>query len=92
LAELLARASPTGQDVRAFRRLFYARAQAVEIDAQGRIRIPPELAQLASLAKEGVLIGVQDHLELWERGRWESYLAEKQAHYDEIAEGALRAK
>lgn len=89
LAEMLSTASPTGEDVRAFRRLFYARAQSVEVDGQGRIRIPPELAQLAGLGKEGMLIGVQDHVELWDRSRWEAYLVEKQAHYDQIAESAF---
>jgi DNA-binding transcriptional regulator/RsmH inhibitor MraZ len=38
-----------------------------------------------------MLIGVQDHLELWQPERWEVYLAEKQARYDEIAENAFRA-
>jgi MraZ protein len=89
LAERLAQASPNGQDVRAFSRLFYARAQAVELDAQGRVRIPPELVQLAGLNKEAVLIGVQDHLELWDRLRWEQYVAGKQQQYDEIAESAF---
>ena len=89
LAERLAQASPTQQHVRAFTRLFYARAQRVELDGQGRIRIPAELAKLAGLAKEAVLLGVQDHLELWALERWETYLAEKQAHYDEIAEAAF---
>jgi MraZ protein len=89
LAEHLARASPTRQDVRAFTRLFYARAQRVELDAQGRVRIPRELADLARLQKEVVLLGVQDHLELWSAERWQAYLAEKQTHYDEIAEAAF---
>jgi len=92
LANRLAEASPTGQDVRAFGRLFYAQAQAAELDAQGRMRVPPELARLAGLEKEAVLIGVQDHLELWDRGRWEEYLAKKQGHYDEIAESAFNRK
>ena len=89
LAEHLGRASPTRQDVRAFTRLFYARAQRVELDGQGRVRIPQELSDLARLQKEVVLLGVQDHLELWSAERWEAYLAEKQAHYDEIAEAAF---
>ena len=63
LANQLGTASPNSHDVRAFGRLFYARAQAVELDGQGRVRIPPELAQLAGLNKEAMLIGVQDHLE-----------------------------
>ncbi len=90
LAERLAQASPTRQDVRAFTRLFYARAQRVELDSQGRVRIPPELAELAQLGKEVVLLGVQDHVEIWAAQRWASYLADRQKHYDEIAETALQ--
>jgi len=89
LAERLAGLSPTREDVRAFTRLFYARAQRVEIDRQGRVRVPAELAQLAGLRKEVVLLGVQDHLELWAADRWQTYLAAKQTHYDEIAETAF---
>jgi MraZ protein len=62
----------------------------VELDVQGRIRIPQELAQLAGLAQEAVLLGVQDHLELWDRKRWEKYLAEQSARYDQIAEAAFQ--
>jgi MraZ protein len=90
LAERLAQASPTRQDVRTFNRLFYARAQRVEWDAQGRVRIPLELAKLALLEKEVVLLGVQDHVEIWSAQRWESYLAGKQGQYDEIAETAFQ--
>ena len=90
LADRLAQASPTRQDVRTFNRLLYARAQRVELDSQGRVRIPPELAELARLDREVVLLGVQDHVEVWAAERWKSYLAERQSHYDEIAEAAFR--
>jgi MraZ protein len=90
LAERLAQVPPTRQDVRSFTRLFYARAQRVELDSQGRVRIPAELAELARLEKEIVLLGVQDHVEIWAADRWNAYLAERQGHYDEIAEAALR--
>ncbi|MGD9723431.1 MAG: division/cell wall cluster transcriptional repressor MraZ [Pirellulales bacterium] len=89
LANRLSQASPNAQDVRAYSRLFYARAQAVELDGQGRVRIPPELAQWAGLEKEAVLIGVQNHLELWDRSRWEQYLATRQSQFDQIAESAF---
>jgi MraZ protein len=61
----------------------------VELDGQGRVRIPPDLAREAGLEREAVLIGVQDHLELWDRKRWEAYLAEKSSHYDHLAEAAF---
>jgi MraZ protein len=90
LADRLAQASPGAQDVRAFSRLFYAQAQAVDIDGQGRVRIPPELASLAGLGKEAVLVGVQDHLELWDRERWTAYVAQRQNQFDELAERAFQ--
>jgi MraZ protein len=90
LAERLTQASPTRQDVRAFTRLFYSRAQRVDLDARGRVRVPPDLAELARLEKEIVLLGVQDHVEIWAAERWASYLADRQSHFDEIAETALQ--
>ncbi len=91
LAELLSASSPTQKDVRAFGRLFYAQAQRAELDRQGRIRIPPELAQQAALKKDVVLLGVQNHLELWDRERWEAYFATRSLEYDAIAEAAFGA-
>jgi MraZ protein len=90
LADRLATAPPTQQDVRAYTRLFYGMTQRVELDGQGRIRIPAELAQLAELDKEAVLIGVRDHLELWSKGAWDAYRAERQGRFDEIAEAAFQ--
>lgn len=89
LAERLAKVSPTRKDVRAYTRLFFARARRVEVDGQGRVRIPQELVDLAHLKKEVVLLGVQDHVELWAAERWQAYLTEKQPHYDDIAEAAF---
>ena len=91
MADQLATAPPTGQEVRAFSRLFYAQAQPAEIDRQGRLRIPPELAQWAGIEKDVVLLGVRDHLELWSAARWQAYLSETQPRYDEIAEKAFGA-
>ena len=92
LAEQLSASPPTGQDVRAFSRLFYSQAQRVELDRQGRIRIPPELATLAQLQREVVLVGVRDHLELWNRQHWQAYLDKQQAQYDQLAEKAFHPR
>jgi MraZ protein len=89
LAAQLSQASPTGQDVRAFSRLFYAQAHRIEADRQGRIRIPVELAQLAHLGRDVVVVGVRDHLEIWDQSLWEEYLSAKLPRYDEIAERAF---
>jgi MraZ protein len=83
-----ARSSAT-DDGRAFRRLFYAQAQRVDIDRQGRFRIPSELMLLGNLSREVMLLGVGDHLEMWDPTRWKTYLAEKQLQFDKIAEKTL---
>jgi len=80
---------PTSQGVRAFSRLFYSQASCVEVDRQGRIRIPPALARMAGFDGELVLVGVRDHLEIWEPSRWQAYLTQMQPAYDEIAERAF---
>ena len=89
LTEKLAARSPTGHEVRAFSRLLYAQSQSVEIDSQGRIRLPAELARLAALDRDVVLLGVGDRVELWNKSRWEAYLADLQPRYDDLAESAL---
>jgi mraZ protein len=89
MADKLAAQSPTAQDVRAFGRLLYAQTQSVELDSQGRFRVPPELARHAELGRECVLVGVGDHIELWEKERWNAYLAQLQPRYDQLAESAL---
>src|SRR5262245_29109001 len=89
VAQRLAARSPTGHDVRAFSRLLYAQSQSVEVDSQGRIRLPAELARAAQLEQDVVLLGVGDHVELWNKSRWEAYLANLSPRYDELAESAL---
>jgi MraZ protein len=89
LGDRLGDGSPTARDNRAFGRLFYAQAHRVEPDGHGRLRIPADLANLSLSGKEIVLLGVRDHLEIWDRARWEKYLAEKQPFYDDIAESAF---
>lgn len=89
LSRRLASAPPTQQDVRAFSRLFYAQAELAELDRQGRLRVPPRLAEMARLGKDVVMLGVQDHFELWDRQRWETYREKQAEHYDTIAEAAF---
>jgi len=89
LATRLAEASPVSGDVRAFGRLFYANARRIELDRQGRLRIPQDLADWANLGSDIVLVGIGDHLELWEKNRWEEYVAQQQSQYDRLAESAF---
>lgn len=92
LGRRLQHASPNARSVREYARLFFARAAAVRIDKQGRLRIPADLVELAKLDSEVVLVGVQDHIEIWPRMAWETYVAQRSSRYDEIAESAFHPK
>ena len=77
------------REIRAFHRLFYGQVQRIDVDKQGRVRLPAELAQLASLGKDIVLVGVRDHVEIWNLQRWQAYVGSTQPHFDDLAERAL---
>lgn len=60
-----------GKERRDFDRRRYAMASLLEWDKQGRILIPERvLKRCANLGREVVLVGVRDHLELWNRQEW----------------------
>ena len=89
IGQALSKLSPAARDTRDFSRLFYAQAQPAEIDRQGRLRIPPELAKLSSLLNEVVVIGVRDRIELWDAAAWDQFLAKTQPSYDDLAESVF---
>jgi MraZ protein len=61
---------------RVFRRLFYAEMEAVELDRAGRILVPDRLLTFAGIGHEAILLGVRDHLELWDPKRWQEFLSQ----------------
>jgi MraZ protein len=90
LAEKL-EASPAKPETRVFERLHFAQTEAIDVDRSGRILIPDRLIQFAGLKTDVVMIGVRDHLELWDAERWQNYLAQNAPRFDSVAEAALGA-
>jgi MraZ protein len=88
-AQRLANISPGKANVRNFLRLFYARAERVVLDRQSRIRIPDRLIKHAGLQREVVLLGVNDHVEIWDKHNWEQFLAGNTESYDDLTTEAL---
>jgi MraZ protein len=90
LAARLDQAPAADAEARVFRRLYFAQTEAVDVDRSGRILVPDRLLQFAGLQHEVVLIGVRDHLELWDAPRWQQYLAQHAPRFDAVAEGAFQ--
>ena len=55
---------------RSLQRLLVGNASDVEMDAAGRILVPPPLRQFAGLSKEVVLVGQGTKFELWNESQW----------------------
>jgi len=75
--------------VRNFLRLYYSQAERVQVDKQSRIRIPERLAKMAGLQHDVVVIGVHDHVEIWDKTRWDSFLAQNASQFDALTTEAL---
>ena len=62
------------QEVLLYEQMFYSLAQRLELDKQGRVRLPERLMNLANLQRDVVIIGVKDHLQVHDRQRWQAQM------------------
>ena len=55
---------------RRLQRLMVGHATELDLDAQGRVLLPPNLREFASLTRDAVLIGQGLRFELWDEEKW----------------------
>lgn len=78
---------PLGQaDTRAFARLMLAGAMESELDKSGRILVPEYLRTYAGLAKDVVIAGLYNRLEVWDEATWKTYAHATEEQGNAIAE------
>jgi MraZ protein len=82
----LATLDPLSPEGRRLERFFYSGATETELDKQGRVMIPRELIDHATLGREVVVAGVNDRLEIWDRAAWRKELAEVEGSAEDVAE------
>jgi MraZ protein len=88
----LAELPPLSSRLTELERFFYGSSLDAELDAAGRIMIPNSLRESASLAKDVIVVGVGDRLELWGKSAWNEHrstllsgVAEVTARVDDAA-------
>ena len=59
-------------NVRQFRRAFLNGATPIELDAAGRLLLPKNLAEYASLLKDIVLVSAINKIEIWDKKIYEN--------------------
>lgn len=76
----------TKKAVRQYTRVLTSNACECVIDNQGRILIPNNLSLPVGIKKECVIVGANDHIEIWDKNTWENYFDEANASFEEVAE------
>ena len=74
----------------AFERMSFAFANRIEVDNQGRILLTDRLRKRAGLTEHIVMIGVRDHVELWNEPDWEQYVSDHMQQFQKQMSQARR--
>ena len=74
-----------------FERIKFAQAYHLDLDSHSRVPIPQKMLERAGLTRDVVLIGVRDHVEIWNAKVWHGYLAEQLDKHEELLELARQA-
>jgi MraZ protein len=77
---------PFSKEAREISRFYFSGAAEAEPDKQGRISVPPALLKHAKLAREVIVAGVRDHIEIWDRAAWRQHLEQVEGSAELVAE------
>ena len=77
--------NPLSPKARELKRFFFNHSLDTELDAAGRVMIPPFLMSYASLVKDVVVTGSGECLEVWDRETYSSYRDDVLARIPDIA-------
>jgi MraZ protein len=82
----LAGLNPLSAERRKLTRFFAGGSFDSELDSAGRVTLNAPLIGHGGIEKDVVLVGVIDHLQVWDRGKWEADQTDLNAEIVEIAE------
>ena len=83
--DLEANTTVSPADRRKFIRRFYALAQLVSVDKQGRVLLPEDCCRRLGLEGEVVLIGSHSRMEIWNPQRWAAATADEDEVFRRVA-------
>ena len=76
----------TKMAARKYVRMLTSTATECSPDNQGRIQIPSFLSKPVNIKKECIVLGANDHIEIWDKETWEAYYTEASNSFEEVAE------
>lgn len=82
--------SSTNPKHRFFKRRLLEWATESQLDGQFRIMIPRDLLQFAGIENDVLIIGVLEHIEVWNPRIYEAYLKTQDESYETVAQTVLQ--
>ena len=82
----LSKLDPLSREGRLMHRFYFSGAVEAVPDKQGRVMVPQALLQSAGLEREVIVVGVFDHLEVWDRATWREYMKQVEESVEDAAE------
>lgn len=77
---------------RLFLRLLLSMNEEVTLDKQSRISIPKRLMDFAGLNSKVIIVGMIDHIEIWDPDKYEEYLSKyNEFSYEDAAKEVMAA-
>ena len=70
---------------RTMQRFFYGSMAECEIDKQGRVLLPANLREYASLEKDVVVVGLNRRAEIWSKDKWDEQNESFMESADDVA-------
>ena len=86
LVEEFSRLSFNQSKVRDYLRLQFASTYEMEVDKLGRVQIPTALLTKYNISKEVLVLGIGDHIEVWDKAKYEEYENSIKDEFESIAE------
>ncbi len=77
-------------EARAYSRLMYSSIELLEVDNAGRINLNSRILKKYAINSSVTVIGVGDHLEVWDSQKFEEYDTNARANLENLAEGLSR--
>ena len=74
------------QKVRDYLRLQFASTYEMEVDKLGRVQLPAALLTKYNISKEVLVLGIGDHIEVWDKAKYEEYENSIRDNFESIAE------
>lgn len=90
LEESIRQLSSTNPRHRFFMRTLLERATESQLDGQFRISIPKELLHFAHIENDVLILGVLEHIEIWNPGKYEEYQKAQAESYETVAQTVLQ--